>query len=1238
MARMNVMAHRYLQALERRVLIYDGAMGTSVQQLGLTAADFGGPSLEGCNDYLVISRPDAIESIHASFLDVGCDVLETDTFRSNRLTLREYGLDDRVLEINRAAAQVARRVADRYATTDRPRFVAGSIGPSGYLPSTSDPALGSVTFAELADVFAEQARGLVEGGVDVLLIETSQDILEVRAQIVGIRRLFRELGTSLPLQVQITLDTSGRMLLGTDIAAATVIIEGMGADVIGLNCSTGPEHMRQPVRWLSENATLPISVIPNAGIPQNDGGVAVYPLEPAALAEVHYEFATQFGVSVVGGCCGTTPAHMAAVVERCGELAPLARSVPRVPRVASAMTAYDLKQDPAPTLVGERVNSQGSRAVKRFLLADDYDGILDVARDQMETGAHLLDVCVALTERQDEADQMRALVKLLAQGVEAPLMIDTTESDVVRAALEQYPGRAVVNSIHLENGRTRIDAVCPHIAEHGAAVVALTIDEQGMAKTAQRKLEVARRIVDIVTTDYGLRPDDIIFDDLTFTLATGDAEFRRSAIETIEGISLIKRELPGVLTSLGVSNVSFGLSRPARAVLNSVFLHHCVEAGLDMAIVNPAHITPYAEIDAEQRALADDLIYDRGEDALAKFIAFYETRTVETESSADPTEGMEPEQALHWKILHRKKEGIEGWVDAAIEKEMRAGAGGARAGARVAGSAASREAASGAAQSTGGARDAIARTTGGAGDAVAEPIGPGAGGGPEPASPGPGPGPDGPGPQLAGQHESAVAVLNTVLLPAMKEVGDKFGAGELILPFVLQSAEVMKRAVARLETYLDKVEGQTKGKVVLATVFGDVHDIGKNLVNTILTNNGYTVYDLGKQVPANTIIDKAVEVGADAIGLSALLVSTSKQMPLIVQELHHRNLSFPVLCGGAAINPSFVRSASFGDQANDVLYGPGVFYCKDAFEGLGAVEKLVDPAAREELVRARHEDVRAGIAKRAELQEKAKTMHAGRTTEGPARDVPVPVAPFLGTRHLARLPLEDLFRYIDRNTLYRLHWGAKNAKGEQWEQLVRDEFEPRLQHYFEETRGSDWLAPSAVYGYFPAAADGNALVVFDTEDENREIARFDFPRQEARDGLCLSDYFRPAGKGERDVVAFQIVTVGDTLLEKSDTLMKGGDYSEGYYLHGFGVRLAEAAAEYVNKVIRDELKLGAGRGLRYSWGYPACPDHTQHHTLFSLLPAGEQLRMEVTEAGALVPELSTAAIVVHHPEAKYFSA
>jgi 5-methyltetrahydrofolate--homocysteine methyltransferase len=1148
----------YLDILKQKVLVFDGAMGTSVQTLGLSAADFGGSHLEGCNDYLVITRPDAIESIHASFLSVGCDVLETDTFRSNRLTLHEYQLQDRVVEINRAAAQLARRVADQFSTSEQPRFVAGSIGPSGLLPSTSDPTLGNITYEELAEVFREQARGLIEGGVDVLLIETSQDILEVKAQVAGIRRCFAELNVRLPIQAQVTLDTSERMLLGTDITAAMVILESLRVDVIGLNCSTGPEHMREPVRYLCENSRLPISVIPNAGIPLNEGGKAIYPLKPEELAHAHEEFVSKLGVNIVGGCCGTTPEHLRAVVERVSGKAPLRRDAQYVPRVASAMTAYDLVQDPAPTLVGERVNSQGSRVVKRLLLTDDYEGILEVGRKQAESGAHLLDVCVALTERQDEAEQMRKLVKLLAQGVETPLMIDTTEAAVVEAALEQYPGRAVINSIHLENGRKRIEAVLPHAVEHGAALVALTIDEEGMAKTAERKLAVARRIHDICTQEYGVQPDALIFDDLTFTLATGDAEFRRSAVETIDGIKRIKAELPGVLTSLGVSNVSFGLAPHARAVLNSVFLHHCVQAGLDMAIVNPAHIKPYAEIDGEQRALADDLIFDTREDALARFISFYENTAVQLEEAADPTADMPPELAIHWKILHRKKDGIEALIDSAVAAR-------------------------------------------------------------------------------GGDNEAGVYVLNHVLLPAMKEVGDKFGAGELILPFVLQSAEVMKRAVARVESYLDKIEGQTKGKVILATVFGDVHDIGKSLVNTILSNNGYTVYDLGKQVPINTIIEKAVEVGADAIGLSALLVSTSKQMPLCVQELHARGLSYPVLIGGAAINPSFGRMASFIDQEKQQLYGPGVYYCKDAFEGLDAVDALQDPRRRQQFIEQRHHDVIEGTAKRAALVEKAKAMRPASSNGGPSRDVDVPKAPFLGARMLEQLPLDELFHFFDLNTLYRLHWGAKNAKGEEYERLVREEFEPRLSKYKDEARAHGWFTPRALYGYFPAAADGNQIVIFDPQDPGKEVGRFETPRQSDREHLALADYFKPIDSNQRDLVALQVVTVGDKLLQQSEALTKGGDYSEGYFLHGFGVRLAEAAAEYVNREIRKELQLPRERGLRYSWGYPAIPDHTQHHTVFRLLPVREQLGVDVTEAGALVPELTTAAIVVHHPEAKYFS-
>src|SRR5438034_1017327 len=630
----------YLSALADRVLIYDGAMGTNIQRQHPTPEDFGGKPLEGCNDHLVLTRPDIIQEIHESFLAVGCDVVETCTFQSTPHRLREWGIEPKTHELNVSAARLARAACSKYEKPGHPKFVAGSIGPTGMLPSSSDPVLSRITFRALEDTYYAQAKGLVEGGVDVLLVETAQDILEVKAAIAGFERLFKDVGFRVPIQAQVTLDTSGRMLLGTDVASALITLESLQVDVIGLNCSTGPEHMREPVRYLTSHARLPISCIPNAGLPLNTGtGDAVYPLEPAPMAEMLGEFVSEFGVSIVGGCCGTTPEHLAAIVDRLSVLGQVPAEGGRVssagisrgpraetskPSVSSAMRAITLRQEPPPLLIGERVNSQGSRKVKRLLLADDYDGILDVAKDQVERGAHVLDVCVALTERADEAEQMSKVVKLLSMSVEAPIMIDSTEASVIEAALEHVPGRAIINSINMENGRERIDKVVPLAKKHGAALVALTIDTVGMAKTRERKLEVARKIHDIVVGEYGLAPEDLIFDALTFTLATGDAEWIDSAVETIEGIRLIKRELPGVYTSLGVSNVSFGLSTEARAVLNSVFLHHCVEAGLDMAIVNPAHIKPYAEISEEERKLADDLVFNRRPDALQLFIEKFE--------------------------------------------------------------------------------------------------------------------------------------------------------------------------------------------------------------------------------------------------------------------------------------------------------------------------------------------------------------------------------------------------------------------------------------------------------------------------------------------------------------------------------------------------------------------------------------------------------------------------------------
>jgi 5-methyltetrahydrofolate--homocysteine methyltransferase len=1151
---------RYLDALEKKVLVFDGAMGTSLQLQNLTAEHFGGEQYNGCNDYLVISYPEAVEKVHRSFMEAGVDVLETDTFRSNRLTMQEYKLQDRIIEINVAAASLARRLADEYGEkTGQPRFVAGSIGPSGKLPSTNDPELSNVKYDELIDTFCEQAIGLIQGGVDLLLIETSQDILEVKAAIAGIHKAFSETNVYLPIQAQVTLDTTGRMLLGTDINASLTILEGMGIDVIGLNCSTGPEHMREPIRFLGENSTLPVSCIPNAGLPLNVDGQAVYPLEPEPYANDMYEFVTKHNVRVVGGCCGTTPAHLKLLVDKLADykLPEDKAPVQSTPQLASAMSAIAMRQDPAPTLLGERCNAQGSRKFKRLLLEEDYDGILDIAREQVAGGAHALDISVAVTERADEAEQMRKVVKKLQMGVDVPLVIDTTELDVLEVALQTAPGRCLINSTHLEAGREKADKVFALAKKYNAAVIVLTIDEQGMAKTAQRKLEVAQRIYDIAVNDHGLKAEDLVFDDLTFTLATGDPEFIDSAKETIEGIRLIESALPGVMTSLGVSNLSFGFAPQARPALNSIMLYHCVQAGLDMAIVNAAHVMPYAEISAEEKELCEDLIFNRREDALQRFIQYFEKVEVSTGSNvADPTEGMTSEQKLHWKIVHRFKDGVEADIDEIINRE---------------------------------------------------PTG-----------------------ERSARHEVAVHVLNNVLLPAMKEVGDKFGAGELILPFVLQSAEVMKKTVSHLENYLEKVEGVSKGLVVLATVYGDVHDIGKNLVKTILANNGYDVIDLGKQVPAETIISKAVEVNATAIGLSALLVSTSKQMPLIVNELQRRKLNFPVLIGGAAINRRFGRRIL---QTEDgATYESGVFYCKDAFEGLETMDTLIDKNKRPELL--------AKIRKESEMELNRAAKSESTAASGQRSNIvpaPIELPAKLGQRIVKDMPLEMVLKHLNMNELYRLSWGAKNAHGEAWDKL-RAEFDARLAKMTRDALKEGWLKPQAVYGYFACQSDGNDLIIYEDAESKKEISRFTFPRQPHDDHLALSDYYASVESGQMDVVALQVVTVGQEATEKFERLQAANDYTEAYFLHGLAVQTAEATANYLHEHVRRELGIGENQGKRYSWGYPAIPELEDHFKVFKLLPAVEsELGMSLSISGQLIPEQSTAAIIVHHKDAKYYA-
>jgi 5-methyltetrahydrofolate--homocysteine methyltransferase len=1155
----------YLHLLRERVLLYDGAMGTQLMARELSAADFGGERAFGCNEALVLSRPDVIREIHLDYLRAGADVVETDSFTATRLKLDEYGLGEKTYEINYAAAKLAREACDAVATPDRPRFVAGSMGPTGMLPSSSDPSLSKITFEELAALYGEQARALIDGGADLLLLETMQDLLELKAAIAGIVREFGRGMRRVPIQAQPTLITEGRMLLGTDVRAITATLDALPVDVIGLNCSTGPSQMRDSVRYLAEHSRCFVSVIPNAGLPlMGPKGETIYPETPDELARELAEFVREFHVNVIGGCCGSTPDHIAKLREALDALESdgirgrvvSVESLNEPQYVASAMTSASLEQEPRPLLVGERINSQGSRKIKRLLLEDDYDEIILVAREQVEGGAHVLDVCCALTERTDEDAQMRELVRRLAQSIEAPLMIDSTEPRVMQVALENYPGRAILNSINLEAGRAKMDTVLPLALEHGAAVVALTIDEAGMAKTVERKVEVAKRIYDIAVGEYGLPPGALIFDDLTFTLATGDAEFSDSAVATIDGIRAIKRELPGVLTSLGVSNVSFGLKPAARAALNSIFLHHCVEAGLDLALVHAKEITPYGEIDAGVRELCDDLIFNRRPDALARVIEHFDA-AVSASSSKGETEDADASlpiaEQIHHAVLRRRKDGIERKIDLAL------------------------------------------------------------------------------------QERGPVEVLNEILLPAMKDVGDRFGAGELILPFVLQSAEVMKRAVAHLEQFLEKKEGTTKGTVVLATVFGDVHDIGKNLVNTILTNNGYTVYDLGKQVPMQTILEKAVEVNADAIGLSALLVSTSKQMPICVQEQDARGLAFPVIIGGAAINRDFGRRIALLDEG-ERFFEPGLFYAKDAFEGLEIMDRLTsDPHVRRTFVeRARTE----AFAQRDKMRGAAAVAVAEPSISAVKSErAEVPEPPFWGARTLEAVDVRELWPCFDLKSLYRLSWGASNTKGDAFETLVRDEFGPRLHRYQEESAAGGLLFPKVAYGYYPAAGIGNDVVLYDPQDRAREIARFAFTRQAGGEHLCLADYLREPHEGLAiDVVALQVVTVGRAAAERTEALQAAGDYSESYFLHGFTVQSAEALAEWTHRRIRTELRLDAERGKRYSWGYGACPDLSQHETAFRVLDAQERIGVELTEAFQIVPEQSTAAIVIHHPRASYFNA
>jgi 5-methyltetrahydrofolate--homocysteine methyltransferase len=1135
----NEFHHPFLEALRERVIIFDGAMGTSLEAQNLTVDHFGGEKFLGCNDHLNVSYPETVKQVHRSFLSVGVDVIETNTFRSNRFTLGEFGLSDKVREINIAGASIARECVDEFSSGKRKKFVAGSMGPTGKLGSFTEKGTQPVPFDLLSEVFAEQAYALITGGVDLLLLETQQDILEVKAAIHGIHQAFSETGITLPIQVQVTLDASSRMLLGTHISAVIAILAGMKIDVLGINCSTGPEAMRPALEILSRECPLPVSCLPNAGMPENINGKAVYSLPPEDFSNILRRYASEFNLSIVGGCCGTRPEHLKKLVESFKEVQ---RSEPRtvfLPRLSSAFNPVDIRQEPPPLLIGERLNTQGSRKFKRMILENEIESSLVIANDQMQNGAHALDLCTALTENNLEADTMERLVRLVSGSIDAPLVIDSTDPRVVEVALKAAPGRCLLNSINLESGEEKARAILSLARNHNSAVIALTIDENGMAKTADRKLEVAQRILTMAGDECGMKASDLVFDPLTFTLASGAAETAGTGVETLEAIRRIKAELPGALTCLGVSNISFGLDSAARNVLNSVFLYHAVKAGLDMAILNPAHIRPYTELSDEEREFAEDLVFNRGSDPLGKFIQNLSRKDHPVTSRLmDRFAGLDLGQRIYQRILLREREGLEADLQAFIEDGAHA-------------------------------------------------------------------------------QQTALSLLNTVLLPAMKEVGDLFGQGELILPFVLQSAETMRAATQFLEKYLEKGQSASLGKFVIATVFGDVHDIGKNLVSTILSNNGFEVIDLGKQVPVDLIVTRALEEKASAIGLSALLVSTSQQMRLVVEKLREKSARIPVLIGGAAINEDFARSIS---SSSDDSYP--VFYCRDAFDALealsGKTKKVSSASAYSETV----------------VDSKPQFPRAGEQDHHSNLEV-IPIPPFYGFKKI-EIPLEALFKRLNRSALFRISWGARNAQGEKWEKLSR-QFDQLLEKMQSDLSVDPWLSASGLYGFWPCSAEDDSLIVYPKQANlHNSSIRFAFPRQPSDERLCLADYFSPRNAGEKDVVAFQIVSLGQASAEYVHRLQESAGITEAFYAHGLAVQITEAAAGYVHELIRKVLGLERGRGKRYSWGYPALPDLSQHELLFQLLPAEKLLGIRMTSAFQFIPEYTTAAIIVHHPAAAYF--
>ena len=1155
-------------------MIYDGAMGTNIHKRNPTLDDYWGR--ENCSEVLSLSRPDIIRDIHADFLRAGCDVIETNTFGGTRIVLAEFDLGDRTREINIKAAQIAREVAQQFSTLDKPRFVAGSMGPSTKLPS-----LGHISFAEMVAAYEEQAAALIEGGVDVLLVETCQDLLQAKTATIGVLDALKKSGKRLPVGVQVTLQESGTMLLGTEIGAALTALEPFDVDIIGLNCATGPAEMNDSVRYLALNSTKEVSVLPNAGLPVNEGGHAVFKLTPEELAKYHRHFVEDYGVRIVGGCCGTTPEHLKAVVDAVSGIQPAKREVKATAAASSAYTSVPLDLDPKPLIVAEEMNT--TTRVEHFrnlVRGKKYDEILGLAKKLVNDGSHMLDLCCAIVG-EDEKGYITSILEKVATRVPAPILVDSTEADVVEEALKRIPGKAIINSINLEDGEKRTSKVLPMAKRFGAAVIALTIDEEGMALTAEKKVAIAKRIYDLATEKYGIRPVDLIFDALTLPISTGQEEYRTAGIETLHAIKQIKHDLPDVKTILGVSNISFGLDAYPRRVLNSVFMHEAVDHGLDMAIVNYTKVYPLYKIPLEEVELARKLIYrdESDGDPLQRYMSHFAGTTGKAQTATRAhVETLSVDDKLKYAIINGEKSVGEGPHKKSLEELL---------------------------------EDAL--------------------------------------------HEySPLELINTVLLDGMRTVGELFGARKMQLPSVLDSAGVMKQAVAYLEPKMEKKSGSQKGTIVLATVKGDVHDIGKNLVDIILTNNGYKVVNLGIKQPGDNIIKAAQEHNADAIGLSGLLVKSTLEMKYVIQDLQRQLLAFPVICGGAALTRKYVEDDLRREYSN------AVFYADDAFAGLHIMEDLASQDGQRDSRLNEGRTVKE-YAKAAAVDEETGPVFIGRSAAvGDAPTLPTP--PFWGVRVRRDYDLREIFEYINDTALFKNQWQLKTASQEDYLRLVEQKFRPIKKQLEEEIIASGLFEPKVVYAYFPAQSEGNDVVVYDPATlssqaksadllsaQARELLRFTFPRQREGRRLCISDFFAPKSSGKVDVIGLSLVTIGAKASTETQRLFEAGEYTRYLYLHGLSVETAEALAEYQHRQMRKELGIDADdsshirdlfhqkyRGSRYSFGYPACPNLEDQTKLFSLLHPEENVGVRLTSGFLLEPEQSTSAIVAHHPGAKYF--